>query len=380
MNLFVFNSEEKLLAVLDERHVVEAIHTEQLNNVHSLEFTVLANSDHAFGIMEGNLVAFCDQDDNEFQLFEIAIIEDNHGDVALKTAVCEHAINELLDEYVKSAVFEKASADKVLDYLLSSTRWQKGEVSALGEASFKIESSNVKSALNELLNTWHGEVKYRVSISGNKIAGRYIDILSRRGNDTGKRFEYDKDVKEIERTVDMTGVKTAIRGYGQPKENENGDSGEPLTFKDVVWKKENGDPVDKPKGQDWVGDEHARLIWGRTDQNGKRHRYGIYEQSDEKDAEKLLQQTFEYLESTSSPLVNYAGKVIDLFRLSLYEHERVHLGDTVAVLDDDVYPKIQERTRIIEIKRDLLDPTNDEIVLGEFCHSFLIPIKNFNMS
>jgi hypothetical protein len=212
-----------------------------------------------------------------------------------------------------------------------------------------------------------------VTIDGSKITGRYIDILSRRGADTGKRFEYRKDLTEIERTIDMSSVKTAIRAYGKPTEDENGDQGKPITFKEIEWSKAKGDPIDKPKGQDWLGDEQARALWGRGDYEGKRHRFGILEESDEDNPVRLLEQTYEYLQTVCTPLVHYSGKVVDLFRLSNFEHERIQLGDTAAVLDEDIYPVIQEKTRVIELKRDLLDPSNDEVVLGEFLPLFSNP-------
>ncbi|WYQ43333.1 phage tail spike protein [Bacillus sp. FSL W7-1321] len=372
MNVFIFDKHETCRAVLDERHLIEAVHTEQLNNAHSFEFTILADCDHALEIVEGQQVAFYDGDD-DFQLFEIVVVEDRHGDAAYKTVICEHAVNELLDEHIEHIEYSQINARQALSSILARTRWQPGIVAELGEAPVEFSQTNVKYCVAELLNTFKGELRCRVTIDGSKITGRYIDILSRRGADTGKRFEYRKDLTEIERTIDMSSVKTAIRAYGKPTENENGDQGKPITFKDIEWSKAKGDPIDKPKGQDWLGDEQARALWGRGDYEGKRHRFGILEESDEDNPVRLLEQTYEYLQTVCTPLVHYSGKVIDLFRLSNFEHERIQLGDTAAVLDEDIYPIIQEKTRVIELKRDLLDPSNDEVVLGEFLPLFSNP-------
>lgn len=372
MNVFIFDKHETCRAVLDERHLIEAVHTEQLNNAHSFEFTILAECDHALEIVEGQQVAFYDVD-GDFQLFEIVVVEDRHGDAAYKTVICEHAVNELLDEPIEHIQFHRTNARQALSSILARTRWQPGVVAELGEAPVEFGQTNAKYCVAELLNTFKGELRCRVTIDGSKITGRYIDILSRRGADTGKRFEYRKDLTEIERTIDMSSVKTAIRAYGKPTEDENGDQGKPITFKEIEWSKAKGDPIDKPKGQDWLGDEQARALWGRGDYEGKRHRFGILEESDEDNPVRLLEQTYEYLQTVCTPLVHYSGKVIDLFRLSNFEHERIQLGDTAAVLDEDIYPIIQEKTRVIELKRDLLDPSNDEVVLGEFLPLFSSP-------
>jgi phage minor structural protein len=372
MNVFIFDKHETCRAVLDERHLIEAVHTEQLNNAHSFEFTILADCDHALEIVEGQQVAFYDVD-GDFQLFEIVVVEDRHGDAAYKTVICEHAVNELLDEPIEHIQFHRTNARQALSSILARTRWQPGVVAELGEAPVEFGQTNAKYCVAELLNTFKGELRCRVTIDGSKITGRYIDILSRRGADTGKRFEYRKDLTEIERTIDMSSVKTAIRAYGKPTEDENGDQGKPITFKEIEWSKAKGDPIDKPKGQDWLGDEQARALWGRGDYEGKRHRFGILEESDEDNPVRLLEQTYEYLQTVCTPLVHYSGKVVDLFRLSNFEHERIQLGDTAAVLDEDIYPVIQEKTRVIELKRDLLDPSNDEVVLGEFLPLFSNP-------
>ncbi|PTL21934.1 hypothetical protein DA802_15495 [Shouchella clausii] len=372
MNVFIFDKHETCRAVLDERHLIEAVHTEQLNNAHSFEFTILADCDHALEIVEGQQVAFYDGD-GDFQLFEIVVVEDRHGDAAYKTVICEHAVNELLDEHIEHILYNQTNAKQALSSILAGTRWQPGVVAELGEAPVEFSQTNAKYCVAELLNTFKGELRCRVTIDGSKITGRYIDILSRRGADTGKRFEYRKDLTEIERTIDMSSVKTAIRAYGKPTEDENGDQGKPITFKDIEWSKAKGDPIDKPKGQDWLGDEQARALWGRGDYEGKRHRFGILEESDEDNPVRLLEQTYEYLQTVCTPLVHYSGKVVDLFRLSNFEHERIQLGDTAAVLDEDIYPVIQEKTRVIELKRDLLDPSNDEVVLGEFLPLFSSP-------
>ncbi|MFE0507822.1 hypothetical protein ACWF7H_26195 [Peribacillus butanolivorans] len=49
----------------------------------------------------------------------------------------------------------------------------------------------------ECINTWGGELCDGVEIEDNRITGRFIDILPRRGEDIGKRWEIDKDILSI---------------------------------------------------------------------------------------------------------------------------------------------------------------------------------------
>ena len=148
---------------------------------------------------------------------------------------------------------------------------------------------------------------------------------------------------EITRAIDITSIKTAVRGYGKGEEIGEGYSRR-ITFKDVEWKVSNGDPIDKPKGQDWIGDETAKETWGRPGADGsRRHRFGQFEDSEEENPLRLLEKTYAYLLTVNQPVANYQGRVVDLFRLKgeEYRHERASLGDTAAVLDDEVAPAIE---------------------------------------
>src|SRR5690625_5680278 len=75
-------------------------------------------------------------------------------------------------------------------------------------------------------------------------------------------WEIDKDIIEITRLT-QSYPKTALYGRGASLETEGGGFSRLLTFEDVEWSVANGDPVDKPKGQKWVGDMDALQHYGR---------------------------------------------------------------------------------------------------------------------
>ena len=94
----------------------------------------------------------------------------------------------------------------------------------LKSTNFYFESA--RSCIAKIINTWGGEIKYRLVFDGNTITQRYIDLIESRGNDTGKRFEYGKDIIDIERQVSLESVITACygRGKGEELEGEEGQS------------------------------------------------------------------------------------------------------------------------------------------------------------
>ncbi|MED3690762.1 hypothetical protein P4534_18495 [Peribacillus butanolivorans] len=67
----------------------------------------------------------------------------------------------------------------------------------LGLASTNYYYITPTEAITECINTWGGELRDRVEIEDNRITGRFIDILPRRGEDIDKRWEIDKDILSI---------------------------------------------------------------------------------------------------------------------------------------------------------------------------------------
>jgi phage minor structural protein len=343
-------------------------HKEQLFNAdtaaqsqveNSLTFYFPANHESAQYAVEGNLVAFQDLDGN-WQLFEIITVDDYHDDTLYKQVYAVNAgQSELADEWINSVTITSATAQSALSSVLNGTRWQVGQVDDLGTQSANLARMNVLQALQTLIQTWGGELRFRVTVSGSRITGMYVDWLQQRGSRTGKRFVYGKDMTSVHPTRDLSGLKTALYGYGK-----RNDDGTYVTFASVAWSKANGDPVDKPAGQEWVGDPDALAKWGRA--GGTRHRFGNYVDGNQTDPATLLQETWTALQSMSQPLVSYQMSVVDLEQIAGYSHERVRLGDTVAVIDTDFSPELRLTARVVEIDRDLVNPQNTQLVLGNF--------------
>ncbi|MDT0354107.1 phage tail spike protein, partial [Pseudonocardia charpentierae] len=157
-----------------------------------------------------------------------------------------------------------------------------------------------------------------------------MDLLSQLGRRTGKRFEYGKDLTNVERVVDIKMIKTALFGRGKGVEDENGTGfGRRLNFADVEWSQERGDPCDKPLHQEWIGDPESLGIWGHVSPDGsKRHRFDVFTSEEETDAEKLLQKTWERLHEIKQPMITYKMDVIDIEQVSAqeYKHEAIRLG------------------------------------------------------
>ncbi|MGM0775441.1 MAG: phage tail spike protein [Bacillota bacterium] len=376
--LFILNGQsEGLLAVLQNDNSEKCpffvgIHTEQLNKDHTFEFTVPADHEAAAQVKENNLVAFKDED-GDFQLFQIYKIEEEHNGTEIVTrAYAEHAFFEMNDDIIEDLRTVNGTADSAMDDALSKSRFQKGIVANLGLRTTNFYYESAVSSIQKIIQTWGGELKKRINFDGSAITGRFVDLLARRGADTGKRFEFTKDLVSIKRTVDISNLKSALYGRGKGEQTETGGYTRRIDFAEVVWNGSGLDPVDKPLGQKWVGDPVALERFGRigSDTGKKMHRFGIFEDGEETDPEALLQKTWNYLQTINTPRVTYEMSVLDLEEVAGLAHEKVRLGDTVLVIDKEFTPALRVESRVIEIKRDLVNPENTEIILGNFLPLF----------
>ncbi len=111
-------------------------------------------------------------------------------------------------------------------------------------------------------------MKDRVEINNNGIKDRYIDILPRRGQNAGNRWYIDEKVVFVVKLSIESSPKTALYGRGSSLQTEDGGFSRKITFADVEWKVSKGDPVDKPLGQELVGDPRALQKYGRKNKEG----------------------------------------------------------------------------------------------------------------
>ncbi len=370
--LLIFDPADNLLAVLsneaeDACFFKSAPFKEVRNQGSFFEFVAQGDHEDSQHLVAENQVAFLDKD-GYFRLFVIKEPDQTNGlDGPQIRCVCEPAMNELNDEWIEDIRPYNTTLADAQSRALAGTRWKPGISADLGINSINYFYISVNEAIQENINTWGGELRDRIEIEDNKIIGRYIDILPRRGQDSGKIWEIDKDIISLSHKV-QSYPKTALYGRGASLETDNGGFTRKITFADVEWKVANGDPVDKPKGQEWVGDPEALATFGRLNEDGtKRHRKGLYENGQQEDPAVLLQETWEALQQQKHQFHNYEMDVFLLEQISGYEHEKVRLGDTTFAIDRSFANPIEVEQRVISFEYDVADPDNTGTVeLGQY--------------
>jgi hypothetical protein len=167
---------------------------------------------------------------------------------------------------------------------------------------------------------------------------------------------------------------------GRGKGEESGDGfSRRIGFKDVEWKLANGDPVDKPKGQDWVGITDPAILsrWGLANGDGTfTHRMGKVIFEDETDPARLLQRTYDHLLKLIWPEITYELSIVDLSKIAGYEHKKVSLGDVVRAVDRSFPWDYEIETRVIKKREYIGEPERTEITLGTARVEFGDLVKN----
>ena len=374
--IYIFDQDDHLLTPLTySTGLVNTWFKDHLNKVpeEPFVFTVESDTEESKFVQEDNQVAFRDKD-GDYRLYVIKEIDDADGmDGPQTVATCFPAfLVELKKKFIVERRFTEQYAQKALDATLEGTRWI-GVVSAdLGKASTHFYHMLSVNAIWQIQEVWGGDFKDIVTFNGNKITSREIHILQRLGTDNGHRFEIDHNVEEIARTVISNPV-TALYGYGASLEVEDEDGAATggftryINFADVEWKISNGDPVDKPKGQAWVGDPDALERYGLLHEGRRLHLENEFSDQDYEDPKELLQATWEQLQKIKDPEVNYRLAVRLLERLPGFEHEKVSLGDTSRAIDRKFSRPIEIQARIIALEYDIMDIEGTAIAeMGQF--------------
>ena len=313
-------------------------------------------------ITRGMRIAFRDPATNTLEMFEIRNVTNTEPE-HYQQIIAEHiAVSELSDEHINNAEITDQTAAQALTTVLTGTLWSFGNSTASGTQSADISRGSVWQAVGAIAQNWNVYITPRVTVNASgAITGRYLDISPAQGTWRGVRLSIDKNMSDSTVTYDDSEVLTALYGYGAnvDKAQQTGDdTQQELTFADVVWTATSAHPA-KPDGQTYLEDPAKTALYGR---NG-RPRYGYYQNGNVKDAETLLELTWEALKQTSDPKISITGNVADLYRLG-YADQPLRLHDTVIVEIRQTGETFQKE--IIKLDVDLIDPTSTRPSIGDY--------------
>ena len=277
--------------------------------------------------------------------------------------VAEHiVISELSDEHINKTEITDKTPAQALTTVLTGTLWSVGNSAVSDVNSVDISRGDVWQAVNSIAQNWNCFIVPRLTFSSSgSITGRYLDIVSSEGVFRGARLSVDINMTDPSITYDDSEVKTALYGYGgnvNKPQPSGDDKTEELTFASVVWSQTADHPA-KPSGQTYIEDPAKTALYGR----GGRPRFGYYQNANIKDAETLLEKTWESLKTTYDPKVTINSTITELYRLG-YKGQPLNLHDLVIVELRPINVTLQ--LQITKFDEDLVDPTASRPEIGAY--------------
>ncbi|MEB9800743.1 phage tail spike protein, partial [Bacillus cereus] len=234
-----------------------------------------------------------------------------------------------------------------VDIALKGTKWKKGNISYKGFRSMTVdEFIDPLSFLKKIASLFELEIQYRTEVVGNHIE-RYVDMVKKRGQDTGKTIELGKDLIGIKRIENSQNICTALIGFVK------GEGDNIITIEKI----NNGLP--------YITNTDAFQRWN---EKGK-HKFGFY--SPETDNENMSPErlkTLMELEMTKrvNASVSYEVKAASIGRVFGLAHELINEGDTIRIKDTGFTPKLYLEARAIAGDESFTDPTQDKYVFGDY--------------
>lgn len=352
--VLVYDHLDHPLFELDPSRLIGLKMVEKVNADHTLTITTtqeLEKGQRIFISVEGKVREYVVTGDNA-----------SHTDGFTHEYYCVWSLmNDLSGDYIDDRrIGNKNDLRGVADILaviVENNRWEVGTVSNSNLSSAWLYYTSAWDALGRAVEQWYGEVDTTITL-GNPIVRR-LDFLTKQGDQTPKRrFDYGYDLTSIKRTVldDLYVCRIVPRGKGEQVSTDPDAYGRRITIEDV-----------NPTGEEWIQDDDAALLTRLPDGNGGYDyptQIVIFESIE--DPQELYDTALAELETYTRPKVSYAADVLALSGAGM-DVNGVELGDAVHVVDTTFGDSgLRLSARVMGIERDLLDPSNDKLTIGNF--------------
>ncbi|MDT2780160.1 phage tail spike protein [Enterococcus lactis] len=310
-SIYFLDDKQALIKVVHEDKIIECIQTKELTS----DKSELMNDTLSVSVFDDDKIRDASfmavrEEDKSFSMYKIITDSDPRG--RLSFVGVSFAVDELSAFVVSDIRPKNKSMKAVAEQILEATNseWRVGHVDAtLPAISGSFYYISVKEALIQL-QTFGCEILFKCTITGNKVTDKWIEIYKQIGVVSNKRFVYGSNALEVVRQRDRSQLYTSIIGRGKGEEVGNG-YGRRIEFTDVEWKKSSGNPLDKPKGQNWIEYPEMTALYGMPTKSGaKRKRETVLIFEDIEDPKELLQATYENLVEYSRPLIQFKTNVL----------------------------------------------------------------------
>ncbi|MCT4417016.1 peptidase M23, partial [Lactococcus cremoris] len=324
-NILFLDKMQQVIKSYDSNEFIECVQTKEIttNASELMNDTLSVSLPFDETIKDASYIAVNDTKEQEFSLYRILTAKDE--DNLLSFEAVNFAVDELDNFIIKDIRPKNRSFSYVINQLLSDSGcdWVLGVCEPIKTVSSTFYYTSMREAL-KALQELGAEFTFSIEITGNKIAKKIINCYNQIGKITNKRFEYGEEVLKIVHQQDRTNIVTALIGRGKGEEVGDG-YGRRLEFSDVEWRKSNGKPLDKPKGQNWIEYPEMTKEYGIPSNGKMLPRKTVVVFDDVEDASELLQKTYDQLAYYCRPLVQFSTEILGSD--SIGNTVSIHRGD-----------------------------------------------------
>ncbi|UDW00850.1 tail fiber domain-containing protein [Bacillus cereus] len=342
-----FKTDQIVAAIQPHDYWDDKRHWEIKNNVDMLDFTVFDGTTHSATLQQQNLV-LKEVRDGRIVPYVITEAENNSDKRSITTYASGAWVQIAKSGIIKPQRIEGKTVNEFIDMALVGMKWKRGKTDYAGFHTMTIdEFIDPLTFLKKIASLFKLEIQYRVEIQGSQIIGWYVDMIQRRGRDTGKEIELGKDLIGVTRIEHSRDICTALVGFVK------GEGDNVITIESI-----NG-------GLPYIVDNDAFQRWN---ERGK-HKFGFYTpETEELDmTPKRLMTLMEIeLKKRVNSSVSYEVEAQSIGRIFGLAHELINEGDTIRIKDTGFTPKLYLEARVIAGDESFTDPTQDKYVFGDY--------------
>ncbi|TEA81211.1 phage tail spike protein [Bacillus thuringiensis] len=342
-----FKTDQIVAAIQPNDYWDDKRHWELKNNVDMLDFTVFDGTTHSATLQQQNLV-LKEVRDGRIVPYVITETEKNSDKRSITTYASGAWVQIAKSGIIKPQRIEGKTVNECIDMALVGMKWKRGKTDYAGFHTMTIdEFTDPLTFLKKIASLFKLEIQYRVEVQGSQIVGWYVDMIQRRGRDTGKEIELGKDLIGVTRMEHSRDICTALVGFVK------GEGDSVITVESIN------------RGIPYIVDHDAFQRWN---ERGK-HKFGFYTPETEElhmTPQRLMTLMEIELKKRINSSVSYEVEAQSIGRIFGLAHELINEGDTIRIKDTGFTPKLYLEARVIAGDESFTDPTQDKYVFGDY--------------
>ncbi|PEL80013.1 hypothetical protein CN609_19420 [Bacillus wiedmannii] len=347
LHIVDFKSDQTIAAIQPQDYWDDKRHWEIKSNVDMLDFTVFDGTEQATTLMQQNLVL---KEVRGGRIVPYVIDDTEKSSDGRSMTVYASGEWVLLKKagVIKPQRIESKTVNEFIDMALLGTKWKCGITEYSGFHTMTIEEFiDPLKFLKDIASLFGLEIVYRAEVVGSRIVSRYVDMVQKRGRDTGKEVTLGKDLNGISRRENSQNVCTALVGFVR------GENEKIITVESI----NNGLP--------YIVDNSAFQRWS---ENGQ-HKFGFYTPETEEQnmtPERLMALMKIEFKKRMNSSVQYEVHAIAIDKIFDLMHEEIMEGDMIRIKDTGFTPKLYLVARAIAGDESFTNPSENKYVFGDY--------------